>query len=145
MMNRSEILANRLKWINFLKNPKRKKVEGFLDGGNGYRCCLGHGAYCLGISRQENNDIYTYGSFHEKEVAPSELIELVGLWDNQGSIKNALSYICLNDDVPILDLTSLNDNTEYSPQQIGDYLNSVIEGGEHTPFRPLSEYKENEI
>jgi hypothetical protein len=52
---RHEILANRRKVINFLKQSKRIKAVGALNKGNGARCCLGHMCYVLKIPRIKSN------------------------------------------------------------------------------------------
>ena len=86
-MKRSEILANREKWVNFLLVKGRKKAIAALDIGEGHRCCLGHACYILGVAKQKVKDSqhYTYGESFESGFAPSELLSLVGLWDTQGS------------------------------------------------------------
>lgn len=96
-MTDAEILANRRKVIAFLKNPKRRKDESYLDVGHGRRCCLGHMCFALGIKRRKLTDSagaspeealagkrYVYGKRGELYLAPQELISAVGLYDDQG-------------------------------------------------------------
>jgi hypothetical protein len=39
-------------------------------------------------------------------------------------------------------LADLNDSTKATPQEIGEYLESVIEGGANTPWKELTDYPE---
>lgn len=140
-LTRAEVRANREKWARFLMQPGRKKATGVLDEGDGYRCCLGHGAYCLGVPRSRYLSGFEYGDGYDDCVAPQELIQLVGLHysegnplESNGMVINGSTYGCL---------TAANDSPDgLRPKQIGEYLLSVIEGGPSTPFIPLSEYKE---
>ena len=128
-MTRSEILANRKTWIAYLKRPDIIKWEGSLSHpGNGWaddkynnRCCLGHGCHALDI------EFDAYAGYN------SELTVKAGLWTPRGSTK---SHAAIKKGVPSLQY--LNDKTDATPQDIGEYLESVIEGGEDTPFKPLS-------
>lgn len=136
LYTREEIYANRLKWIEFLLVPGRKKAISVLDEGNGYRCCLGHACFVLKLTRTKN--VHLDGNFYydnEGEVAPSKLIEMVGLWDENGTSDNRVPLIGQENN-----LASLNDETDATPKEIGEYLMTVIEGGIDTPFRPLSHY-----
>ena len=132
-MKRHEILENRKKWIKFLQDPKRRKTTERLDKGKGYRCLLGHGCYILGVERSRIDNLWAYGLRKNFVFAPSEFISLVGL-SNQSGI--------FNTDDGESTLTILNDETDMTPQEMGDYLESVIEGGDNTPFKPLTDYEE---
>jgi len=135
-MKRHEILKNRKKWIKFLQNPKRKKAKEYLDIGKGERCCIGHGCYVLSLKKTKNGDGWDYeGS--EGQTAPEEFQYKVGLKNSVGGIVG--SFIL---DTYTTTLTGLNDSTDTTPQEIGDYLESVIEGGYDTPFIPLTDYEE---
>lgn len=141
---RSQIRANRQKWIDFLMVKGRKKATGLLDKGGGARCCLGHGCYVLGI-KPERSDGGSWIYYDDaSEMAPKSFVEMVGLWTQEGSTFNENSDIdVFGNKNPIKmfeSLAEVNDETNASPKKIGEYLLSVIEGGEHTPFRPLSEY-----
>lgn len=135
-MLRSEVLANRQKVIAFLKQPKRIKATSALDKGQGARCCLGHMCYSLGIPRQKYNGGFGYAG--HAGIAPKELLSLVGLYSSTGS--TATNGKLVNQSCH--SLAELNDTTTYSPQQIGAYLESVIEGGPNTPWKPLTDYPE---
>jgi len=161
MITREQVLENRKIWINFLKKKDRKKAYGALDEGGGKRCCLGHACYVLGIERRNDgpdHPIY-YGAKLEDAFAPDELIEAVGLWDNDGSVRSGPSFhikgkqfqslAAANDAETVYDYDE-EDNVVMSdfnatPQQIGAYLESVIQGGDNTPFIPLSKYKKAKI
>lgn len=151
-IKRNEVLSNRRKVINFLKVKGRKKAVGSLDNGDGARCCLGHACYILGVEKHPlfGTDFftskqriigYTYGLDKEEGVAPDELIRLVGFWDSNGTIEDKYGAEIMNGHT---DLVSVNDDEgkRVSPNRIGAYLELVIEGGENTPWRPLSEYEE---
>lgn len=140
---RKKILENRVKWVEFLMKPKRKKTTGLLDAGSGYRCCLGHGCYILEIEKVENGiGGFDYGKENYHQTAPDEFVEAVGLYNDHGQtlddspIKVNLKQSMEN----LITLADINDNTDATPQEIGKYLESVIEGGPHTPFKPLTDY-----
>lgn len=138
-MNRAEVLANRRKWIDYLMDPKRKKTKGSLDDGYGHRCCLGHACVALSIKQIKLSDGYAYGEERASKVAPLELMQGVGLYDNRGVIP---SEVPIPGTDRITSLTRLNDATEWSPQRIGEYLENHIEGGPYTPFKSIEEYPE---
>lgn len=132
-MTRAEVLANRRRWIDFLKK-RSKKTIGSLDHGGGHRCCLGHGCYALGIKRTEYQGEFSYGNAHSVDLAPQELIDAVGLWSMHGSVAGDRSSRP--------SLTQLNDDDDWSPKRIAQYLEENIQGGESTPWRALEEYPE---
>jgi hypothetical protein len=140
-LTRAEILANRQQVVKFLQQPKRKKAQGSLDRGDGKRCCLGHMCYVLGLKRTPQTARIAYG--HSKEVgyAPTELLSLLGLYCVRGGSKK-LDTLRIEGNTKYHNLASINDNTDTTPQAIGKYLESVIEGGENTPWAPLSIYPE---
>lgn len=143
---RDEILFNRKKWIKFLKDKRRKKATGILENFDvrGARCCLGHGAFVMGIERTRHKDddycYITYGKDNDDEMAPPELVEMVGLWTQAGSPNKGNLF----DRPHGASLAEWNDDPyeNPTPREIGEYLESVIEGGGHTPFKPLTDYPE---
>ena len=150
VMTRDKILRNRQTWIDHLLNPDTKKTTAKLDRGNGERCCLGHACVALGIPSAVMGDEILYDG--TSEVAPESLVRLVGLWgvngegSSIGSDKHK-SYFDVSKTTSIKDkniwgLTKLNDDTTATPQEIGAYLQSVIEGGRATPFKPLTDFEE---
>lgn len=140
---RSQVRAARIKWAEFLMAKGRKKATGLLDSGEGHRCCLGHGAYILGIKGKKlPNGHYAYED--ETDIAPQSLIEMVGLWDDTGMTNDGtpIKIFKKKSNHDLYDLAGVNDNTNASPRRIGKYLLSVVEGGYNTPFRPLEDYPE---
>lgn len=153
-LTQSQIITNRQTWIALLLDPATKKAKEVLDRGGGARCCLGHGCFALGLAGEKilsgsYSDVIEYAG--ELSVAPRAFMRLVGLWFPTGERQQSswpnkplrgLENLVRDDrpDEGIVSLASLNDKTNYTPQQIGDYLMSVIAGGPDTPFRPLSEF-----
>lgn len=173
MITRSQILANRQTWIDFLMKPGRKKAKGFLDIGNGNRCCLGHACIALNIKKVKeaanfDEAKFSFGRQEDTQAAPKELIYLLGLHAEMGEweVPADESFWDIEEDNSIFEnyfakisklklskkkidllrecnsLADLNDETDFTPRQIGIYLQSVIEGGKDTPFKPLSDYPE---
>lgn len=145
MYTRSQILENRKAWAEFLMKPGRRKAMGFLDRGDGHRCCLGHACYVLGIKRKNADDVIYYAESYE--LAPKSLMQKLGLWSNDGASRHYGHVLNIfpeksSQHRDIKDLASANDETNASPQRIGKYLMTVLEGGEHTPFKPLIDYPE---
>lgn len=138
-MKRSEILKNRQTWINRLLDPKSKKGIHKLKNGDSF-CCLGHGCdVLLGDSGVwDLTDTFIIHDHEYKDLPPDIFCNMVGMWDDQGgsySSNNLEGYRFDN-------LVDVNDVTNASPQEIGEYLKSVINGGYHTPFKPLNMYEE---
>lgn len=141
---RSQILDARKKWAEFLMKAGRKKAINLLDTGDGNRCCLGHGAYLFKLPKvMDSLGNFCYGDEIEMSEAPKELIDILGLWDQIGSTDSGETIkIFKNEKYWYWNLAELNDNTPASPQRIGKYIMTVLEGGRDTPFRPLYEYPE---
>lgn len=149
----SKWLENRRKWIEFQKDPKRIKHTGELEsmGNPEARCCLGNACAALGLEKTT-----TYSSMYrrrmveyggEAEFAPDEVVGALGLYHNSGTIPDGVMYVDSEgnifqnevvDTISCDSLVSANDETSATHYQIGAYLESVIEGGPNTPFRPLS-------
>jgi hypothetical protein len=140
---RHEILANRRKVINFLKQPKRIKATGALDRGNGKRCCLGHMCYVLRIPRNSNSNVnnWGYGKNKNFSYAPHETITKLGLFNQSGGVLSQ-AVIQIKDYHWQCSLADINDSTKATSQEIGEYLESVIEGGINTPWKSLTDYPE---
>lgn len=146
---RSQIRENRMKWINFLMTKGRKKAIGVLDVGEGKRCCLGHGCFVLGVPKQKMDDgAYSYES--ETSIPPDTFWCAVGLYANDGEPSIGRITIRKMEFSSLADANDKTENPDYysnnkiniTPRQIGAYLLSVIEGGEKTPFYPLTDYPE---
>lgn len=141
-MLRSEIKENRQKVIDQLKDPSSQKETGKLESlqDSNYRCCLGHACHALNIIRSQTECCVCYGEKEHDATAPEELVDLVGFYSCCGGFKSYSSHTFKK--YKFSDLMALNDVTSISPQEIGEYLESVIEGGEDTPWKSLSEYPE---
>ena len=74
-------------------------------------------------------------------VLPCIFVETLGLYNNVGLTQNSTT-IELPGRGSFNTLADINDRTNATPQEIGAYLLSVIEGGPDTPFSPLSEFLE---
>lgn len=143
-MLRSEVRVNRQKVIDFLKAPRRRKAYGVLDDGWGRRCCLGHACVALGIKRVKDGwGQWSYGLEGETKVAPLELLKAVGFWHDEGSARAHSSSLKIGE-YAYSALAEANDDQirNVTPFMIGEYLESVIEGGDHTPWEPLTNYPE---
>ena len=137
-MNRAEILKNRQTVIAFLKDPAREKCIGVLEDPSNpnARCCLGHMCAVFGAERKTiEHDVY-----YDKEIttAPQIVIKSIGLHDRFGSGYKHFTY----NNFIYSSLIQMNDSGNLTPQEIGAYLESVIEGGPDTPWKSLNEYLE---
>lgn len=143
----NEVLENRKKWLEFLRVPGRRKVKGFLDIGNGQRCCLGHACKALGMKweGEKHYDVTTHPyegniprSFltffydNEETEAPQKVIDSLGLRDSYGG----LSETVMLNEYPIADLVTLNDDTNLRPREIADFIEKHYD----LVFRSQSEY-----
>lgn len=146
-MKRSEILENRKKVIEFLKQPERLKYAGALVDYQNHeaRCCLGHMCESLIPETKEykpnqfNEDILYTNYQGEQVYAPPLLIKKLGLHDGAGGVLATNASILGTN---YTSLAEVNDNTLITPQEIGAYLESVLEGGDDTPWKSISSYKE---
>lgn len=138
-MKRSEILKNRQTWINRLLDPKSKKGIHKLKNGDRF-CCLGHGCDVLlgELGVWDLTDTFFLNDHEYKDLPPNTFCDMVGLWDDNGRSFNSNILEGYTFD----NLVDVNDLTDNSPQEIGKYLESVIEGGHDTPFKPLNMYEE---
>jgi hypothetical protein len=132
-----EIYANRLKAVAYLKQPHLRKASGVLERPDGSCCCFGHMCNALAIPKEvkTNGGIYFEGTFDG--TAPDTLISKLGMFDSFGRTGNGFDIINTEQE-PIVCLVDLNDLTDMTPQQIGEYLESVIMGGTSTPWKSIS-------
>lgn len=140
-MTNQEIYQNRLKWIKFLLKPDTKKFKGVLEDINNpdYRCCLGHACHVFNLEKTIiNAESFGKQILYENFVAvlPYSLVEKLHMWGDSGEAKNFDNKGTLKD-LDVYSLVTLNDSTDYTPQQIGEYLMKVIMGGDGTPFKPI--------
>lgn len=133
-----EIYDNRLKWIEYLKRPETKKHTDALEDSKNpdCRCCLGHACHVLipGLRETCHGDVYYSG---EDAYLPEELVKLLGMHSFAGGAKAESGLNTDKDLGSIKDLSYLNDAREITPQEIGAYLESVIMGGDDTPFEKI--------
>lgn len=128
---RQTVERDRRAWAEFLMQPKRKKATRVLTRGGEQRCCLGH-ACALFLGRPRHS-----AWLGESEELPQPLADRLGMWGIVGCSHGGFADLrgqqhrCL---------ARINDDTDATPQQIGAYLLTVIEGGDDTPFRPLNDF-----
>lgn len=142
---KSEILANRRAWINFLKRPDTIKGKQLLEStsNNEARCCLGHACHVLiPETRNTNGGRVVYGNITDWAYAPPLLVDKLGLYKANGEIPNGSQALANVTGATWNSLADYNDNTSITPQQIGEYLETVIEGGFNTPFEHISRYED---
>lgn len=155
MPTRSEIRANRQRWIDFLMAPEREKARGSLEYADfpEQRCCLGHACAVLGAERIAAPGVVEYEG--EDAYAPESIVDALGLWDKHGSVRMGTEQLSFEPNPrgynSLADINDGYDGSFYSfkealfnatPQVIGAYLLTVIEGGPDTPFQPLTDYQE---
>ena len=127
MMKKSEILENRKKWVEKLLDPASLKHEGCLQHPTESNKCCCLGWVCVALEAEfEKTGAYL----------PEEQREMLGMWYSRGTSNN-FSHL---GEWKYYSLAAVNDHTDATPRDIGRYLESVIEGGEHTPFIPLSNF-----
>jgi hypothetical protein len=133
-----EIYNNRLKWIEYLKRPETKKFTENLENPEDpeARCCLGHACHVLAPETRnlDNDGDVLYGD--DVAFLPDSLVEQLGMWTYEGGANDRDIFADLG--YRACCLSVLNDNTDISPQEIGEYLQTVIMGGEHTPFTKIN-------
>lgn len=122
---REEVLAARMKWIEFLCQPERKKARSRLVRKGEHRCCLGHACQALDPERKT-------GWRNSDTTLRDPLRDRLGMWARDGGSR---SVFLRNQDA--VTLAACNDETNLTPQEIGAYLRTVVEGGHDTPFMPL--------
>ena len=126
------IHENRKKWLEQLRKPESEKTYSKLeryDNPNA-RCCLGHACHALGIEREE---IKYYGEEHgvtygnEHDVLPKEAAEMLDI-TLSGSIREEVRIDGFQNGRPryFVTLTTLNDKTELTPQQIADIIEDLF-------------------
>ena len=115
-----------------------------MDLGEGRRCCLGHMCYALKdklkLTRNKVNselDIrWTYNN--EVNYPPETVTKALGLFLYDGSSVSK-QHIEIGG-YKGRSLSELNDISDVTPQQIGQYLKQNIEGGNHTPWESRNFY-----
>jgi hypothetical protein len=128
-----EIMANRRKVIDYLKNPKLIKAKGVLRNAVGGRCCLGHMCDALGVEAEKVRNQWWYNG--EAFRLPVSVRLALGMTDSSGS---AAMGDCFSwKDEKWSSLATLNDETTIKPFEIAAMLETMIDGGPGTPFLKL--------
>ena len=142
-MKRAEIRANRERWIARLKNPESKKARATLATSEDTCCCLGHGCFELIPEHgrfDEHRKYYSFGMGYSHP--PQKFMDMLGTWIRWGETSDHNYQPIEFNGSKYSDLTVINDCTPATLQEIGAYLESVIEGGPNTLFRPLTDFPE---
>ena len=129
------ILENRRKWIDHLKDPSTKKFGKLLESISDpeARCCLGHACHVLGAVRcVMAGSVFYDGS---RTVLSQYMVDQLGLHTNGGRSNDGSKLGKWNYST----LSVINDHTDANPQEIGAYLETVIMGGPHTPFKEIKD------
>ena len=152
---RASVRKYRQKWIDFLIAPERKQGQSYLARPDGRRCCLGHACHILkedlNLSTFENDNLVYYDS--SNIYPPPKVVSALGLYNKYGSsggfhsatnVRHDLRNAIEIDKKEFQSLSDANDCITHiiTPQLIGEYLQTVIEGGIDTPFKPLDYYEE---
>jgi hypothetical protein len=124
-------IENRRKWIELLKHPDTKKAQGVLVSQHDpeARCCLGHACHALDIPFDTSRWVYEGNRY----TTPLSVIDALGLWGSCGELNDTSARVPGGQG----SLAGWNDDTDTTPQEIGAYLETVIMGGDDTPFRPI--------
>lgn len=112
--------------FQYLMKPERVKHRGRMAKSleSEARCCLGHMCVALNVE------------FVHYDAYSHTLSKIIGMHKFTGG---SLSEKPLIKGKGYTNLTGLNDYSPMTPQEIGQYLMSVIWGGEDTPLKPLDE------
>jgi hypothetical protein len=135
-----EIMANRRKVIDYLKNPELRKAKGKLRNAVGGRCCLGHMCDALGVEATNRHGNWYYGE--ERLVLPMDVADSLGMFENDGTNYNG-SILWNGENYS--SLAALNDDSTIKPHEIGTLLEAMIEGGPGTPFYKIDSKIDSKI
>ena len=132
-----EIDENRREWLAQLRDPESKKTIGELESydDTNERCCLGHACYALNIHCDINITDRTVSYDTEAGKLPNSACRKLNI-DRIGRLNND---ILLSDDDEydnfyISNLTTLNDDTDLSPQEIADIIEDQFKTNNFKPF-----------
>ena len=138
-MTFDDVMVNRRKWVEFLKQPHLRKEKWSLASPNHEenfrRCCIGHACVAFGFE------------FDFEETLNQDVTKAVGLRDDEGAgYRISRNHFSTSHELEFdgnkhPGLTHINDSTGASPQEIGEYLESVINGGHKTPFMDREEWE----
>ena len=125
-------------WLKCLRHHDAKQVRNKLEDRHnlGHRCCLGHLCHAAKATQKKNPDTveYEYEQSISTQVLPVHLAERLDITVNGifiEAIKIPLQFFYPYTDrrdgyVKIRGLTSLNDKTKYTLNQIADFIEDNI-------------------
>jgi hypothetical protein len=143
MLTKKEILENRKKWVKYLTEKRLYKHRGELQKLNGVSCCcLGHGCNLFKIPKKQIGTELAFGVTNNIVSAPDELMNLVGLHCTLGEFKDKKRFLFdsntrtfhnsnnKNKTRQVFDcLSSLNDDTDATPKEIGMFIKAHLNDG----------------
>jgi hypothetical protein len=157
-----QIYANRVKAVEFLKKGRKKANGALIQGGS--RCNIGWLAEAMEIPKDSRSVGFLDGTDYngdenvENAQAPAELVEMLGLHDENGSIDG--DWDDAKDNPFVLaakkagykrkfkdwktdpnSIIELNDSTGCSIRQFGHILDHMICGGDDTPWKAIGKPK----
>ena len=133
------ILANRKKVIEYLKNPKLKKAKGVLKNSGGGRCCLGHMCDALGMIPEKKGMWWYYEK--DKFSLPESMQRALGMYTPAGEFRteNVIQFYYKDEKYGSHScLANLNDESTIKPAEIASILETMITGGDGTPWRKIT-------
>ena len=135
----AQILTNRKTVIEYLKNPKLKKAIGVLKNSVGGRCCLGHMCDVLGLVPVKlGSGEWLYEK--DKFSLPESIQHALGMYTPAGEFRteNVIQFYYRDEKYGSHScLANLNDESTIKPAEIASILETMITGGDGTPWRKV--------
>ena len=121
-------------WLDFLREPGRKKTKGILErlSAQDERCCLGHACHVLKAKRQVTPHAVFYGEDLVDDVLPEEIANLLNI-----TYDGAFSKPVRIGGLHFMSIADVNDNTEFTPAGIADVLEEQFDAGNMQAFGNL--------
>jgi len=136
-------LKNRAKWLTALKSGEYEQtINGVLkDPYTNSYCCLGVACVALGIPAREHDDHVFFRG--ETELAPEEVVKMLGLNNNGGALKTSkLDYLWADIDAGVVDYNSLSeDKQKHLEMYKRGTLTEANDSGEYS-FKDIAEFIE---
>lgn len=127
-----EVIANRIKWCDYMDNPELTKTQGRLQSSPTSACCLGHGCACFKLEYEEVDGPMPSGILYkylgEMDFAPQKFMYLVGLFTSDGVFKDENEYnraYSVGEGI-YYSLAQLNDGSTLSTQEISTVIRSLL-------------------
>lgn len=143
---RGVILQNRINWHTYLQQPEarhwRNSLESIREGNA--RCCLGHACHVLGVPRRVvlNGDWKSVYYAEQHGYAPKVTQRLLGLCTEDARVfGNLPEFMVTECGYACTTFAHLNDVKRWTPQKIGELLETMVDGGPGTPYFPLTAYR----